>query len=174
MALEDTLRVLNEMCASGVIESYAVGGAVAAFIYIEPGTTFDLDVFIAWEPAEGGPLTTAPVYGYLAERGYGEYSKEAIIIEGWPVQFLPLGSPLLEEALQGAVAIDIKDAPTRIFSREHLMAICLATNRPKDLARLVQFLQESAPDMEQFAKIVERHKLSDRWQTFQTRFLSPL
>ena len=49
MALESTLSVLNEMQAVGVLGEYAVGGAVAAFLYIEPGTTFDLDIFTAWK-----------------------------------------------------------------------------------------------------------------------------
>jgi hypothetical protein len=39
-----------------VIGEYAIGGAVAAFLYLEPGTTFDLDVFILWEASPNGLL----------------------------------------------------------------------------------------------------------------------
>jgi len=174
MAIEATLRVLNEMQAGGVVREYAIGGAVAAFLYIEPATTFDLDIFIAWEPVEGGLLTPHPLYSYLAARGYREYQKEAIVIEGWAVQFLPLTTPLVAEALTQAVEIEIKGVPTRVFTKEHLMAICLETGRPKDMARLVQFVQESSPQMTLFAKILERHTLSKAWDTFSARFLPPL
>jgi hypothetical protein len=174
MGLEETLRVLNEMQADSIIPEYAIGGAVAAFLYIEPATTFDLDVFIAWQRTEGGLLSPQPLYGYLTSRGYGEYEKEAVMIEGWAVQFLPLGTPLIEEALSQAVGIEIKGIPTRVFTVEHLMAICLQTSRPKDLARLVQFLQEGNPDMDRFAEIVKRHSLSEGWSRFQARFLRPL
>jgi len=148
------------------MREYAIGGAVAAFLYIEPGATFDLDVFIAWKPGPAGLLTPTPLHEELAKRGY-RYDKDAILIEGWAVQFLPAGTPLIEEALLKAIAVAIKEIPTRVFSKEHLMAICLETGRPKDQARLAQFLEESEPDMTRFEKIVERHKLSDRWEKFK-------
>ncbi len=174
MGLDATLRVLNEMQVAGVISEYAIGGAVAAFLYIEPAATFDLDVFIAWQPVEGGLLLTPqPLYKYLADKGYGEYEKEAVLIEGWAVQFLPLGTALLEEALVQAVDIQIKGVPTRIFTREHLMAICLQTGRPKDLARLVQFIEESSADTERFAEILRRNMLLKAWETFEARYLPP-
>jgi hypothetical protein len=34
--MEKTLRVLNRMVKDGVIEQYAIGGAVAAIFYVEP------------------------------------------------------------------------------------------------------------------------------------------
>lgn len=172
MAIEATLRVLNDMKAAGVLAEYAIGGAVAAFLYIEPGATFDLDVFTAWNPAQGGLLTPQPLYLYLLKRGYGEYEKEAIMIEGWAVQFLPLANPLIEEALVQAVDIEIKGVPTRVFTREHLMAICLQTGRPKDAARLLEFTEESGADLERFEKILERHTLLGAWESFRARYLS--
>jgi len=175
MALEATLSVLNDMKAAGVFAEYAIGGAVAAFLYIEPAATFDLDVFTAWEPSEGGGLLTPqPLYAYLLSRGYGEYEKEAIMLEGWAVQFLPLGTPLVKEALIQAVDVRIKGVPTRVFTREHLMGICLQTGRPKDLARLLQFTEESGADMERFEEILQRHMLAKAWESFRTRYLPPL
>jgi len=169
MSMEKSLRVLNEMQAANVIGRYAIGGAVAAFFYIEPGTTFDLDVFIAWEPTAGGLLNLGPIYAYLMERGY-QPERETIMIEGWAVQFLPPGSALTKEALEEAQPVTIGDVPVRIFTKEHLMAICLETGRPKDLARLVQFVQEGEPDEEKLMVILDRHNLRTKWQNFQTRF----
>jgi hypothetical protein len=172
MSLENTLGVLNEMQRDGVLGEYAIGGAVAAFLYIEPAATFDLDVFTAWKPGEGGLLDVSGLYGYLIRRGYKNFEREAIVIEDWAVQFLPLGSPLIEEALAEAAPIQIKGVPTRIFSKEHLMAVCLEVGRPKDLARLVQFLDESDPDMSRFGRIVEKHRLDEAWNAFKMRYLA--
>jgi hypothetical protein len=172
MGIEATLRVLNEMRSAGVLAEYAIGGAVAAFLYIEPGATFDLDVLTVWKPAEVGLLTPQPFYEYLAKRGYGEYQKEAVVIEGWAVQFLRASTHLVEEALRQAVGIEIKGVSTSVFTQEHLMAICLRVGRPKDIARLLQFMEQGGANMDRFAKIVERHTLSQQWERFRARYLS--
>jgi hypothetical protein len=173
MIMENTLRVLNEMRDAEVIGRYAIGGAVAAFFYIEPGTTFDLDIFMAWEPSESGLLDLGSIYGYLMARGYVP-KEESIIIEGWAVQFLPAGNPLIQEALEEAVAVEIEGVPTHIFTKEHLMAICLQTGRPKDVARLVQFTQEGRPDREKLLSMIDRHHLREKWDASSVRFDSPL
>ncbi len=152
-----------------VIGRYAIGGAVAAFFYIEPGTTFDLDVFIAWEPLPSGLLELGPLYSYLMQRGYLP-EHEAVMIEGWAVRFLPPGNALVEEALAEAVTVEVQEIPTPIFTQEHLMAICLDTGRPKDMARLVQFVEEGKADGQKLQGIVERHHLVEKWRNFKNRF----
>ena len=167
--MEKTLQVLNQMQVDGVIGRYAVGGAVAAFFYIEPGTTYDLDVFMLWEPAQGGLLDMGPIYNYLLERGH-RAAGESIEVEGWPVQFLPSIGALTREALDSARAVTVGQTETRIFTQEHLMAICLETGRPKDMARLLQFVEEGDADQETFHAILQRHGLTEKWTQFQTRF----
>jgi hypothetical protein len=171
MRLESSLRVLNEMEAADVIGRYAIGGAVAAFLYIEPGTTFDLDAFIAWEPGASGLIDLSPIYDYLRIHGY-QPEREGVVIEGWEVQFLPSNTALEKEALEQAVAIEIGGVPTRIFTQEHLMAICLQVGRPKDLARLVAFAQEGRPHEETLRGILHRHQLEAKWRQFRTRYLN--
>lgn len=39
--------VINEMVVDGVIKNYALGGAMAAFFYVEPSYTADMDLFCA-------------------------------------------------------------------------------------------------------------------------------
>lgn len=173
MDLNKTIPVLNDMERLRVITRYAIGGAVAAFLYIEPGTTYDLDIFIAWEAPPGAFITLGPIYSFLLGRGY-KIDRENIVIEGWPVQFLPPGTKLVEEALNESVAIEIGGEPTRIFSKEHLMAICLETGRPKDYSRLVQFVEEGSPDIKRFMDIIERSGLLPKWERFKLRFLTPL
>ena len=170
MTLDRTLAVLNEMQADGIVGGYAIGGAVAAFLHIEPGSTFDLDIFIPWEPDSGGFITLDPIYRYLREKGHAEFRHEGIVIEGWPVQFLPTASGLVKEALEQATTVDIGGVKTRIFTQEHLMAICLQTARPKDLARLLQFIEAASYDGPAFAAVLQRWALQDAWENFKKRF----
>ncbi len=50
------LAVLNKMQDDGVIEKYAVGGAVASSLYLEPSLTADVDVFVMLKAPPGKRL----------------------------------------------------------------------------------------------------------------------
>src|SRR2546421_768719 len=158
------------MQADGVIERYALGGAVGASFYLEPVAT--LDIFVAFRSEPGRLLVSPqPIFDYLKARGVtmeGEY----IVVAGWPVQFLPPGTPLVAEALQEAVARDVDGTPARVFTAEHLAAIALQTGRAKDKARLLQFVEAGALDAPRFHAIVARHDLVDAWQKFEQQFLT--
>ncbi|PYK02426.1 MAG: hypothetical protein DME63_06720 [Verrucomicrobia bacterium] len=52
---------------------------------------------------------------------------EHVVIAGWPVQFLPAGTALLQEALATAVERNVEGTPVRVFSGEHITAIALET-----------------------------------------------
>ncbi len=70
------------------------------------------------------------------------------------------------------MAIEIGGVPTRIFTQEHLMAICLQVGRPKDLARLVAFVQEGHPDDAALQEILRRHRLEAKWLQFHSRYFT--
>lgn len=167
--LSKTLRVLNEMQREGVIGEYAIGGAIAAFYYLEPAATFDVDIFISLEPKTGELLSLAPIYEYLRARGYRE-KEETVAIENWDVQFIPAYNPLVKEALSAAKATDLDGIATRILPAEYLMAIALQTGRSKDFARLVQFLEAGVADRARFDEILQRHDLEEKWRAFQMKF----
>jgi hypothetical protein len=50
----------------------------------------------------------------------------------------------VEEALAEAVEVEVEEIKTRVFTAEHLAAIALQTGRPKDEARLLQFIESEA------------------------------
>jgi len=106
----------------------------------------------------------------LTDRG-GKVEGEYVVIAGWPVQFLPPTSPLVEEALVEAVTVDVEGAPARVFTAEHLAAIALQTGRAKDHARLVQFIEAAAIDAGRFEIMLRRHGLLAQWETFERKFL---
>ena len=159
--MKRTLQVLNELERGGVIERYAIGGAMGATFYVEPLLTFDLDVFVVLPQSAAGLLSLAPLYEAL--RGFAEEG-ECVIIEGVPVQFLPAYNALLDEALGEARETLYEDAPTRVVRAEHLIAICLQTGRDKDRER-VRILREQAElDMNYLAGVIQRHGLEGKWK----------
>lgn len=170
MNIKDAIATINRVQADGVIGRYAIGGAVGATFYLEPVTTLDVDIFVGFRTEPGQLLSLSPIYDYLKARGCtveGEY----IVVAGWPVQFLPPGNPLVEEALAEAVDRDIDGTPMRVFTAEHLAAIALQVGRAKDKARLLQFVEAGTLDAARFQAIVARHGLVDRWRQFERNFL---
>jgi hypothetical protein len=173
MQIQEVLETINQMQADGVIERYAIGGAVRATFYLEPVATLDVDIFITFK-AEAGSLLVSPqpIFDYLKARG-SSMDGEYIVIAGWPVQFLPPNSPLVEEALREAVTRDVAGLPARVFTAEHLAAIALQTGRAKDKARLLQFAESGALAAARFQAILSRHSLEAAWQKFEQQFFTP-
>lgn len=94
-----TLKVINQMQADGIIGTYAIGGAVGAIFHLEPMDTIDIDVFVALSSLAGSSLISiSPLCDYLTARGH-KAENEYIVVEGWPVQFLPADRPRDPELL---------------------------------------------------------------------------
>ena len=171
MDIQQTLAMINQMESEGIIGRYAIGGAVGATFYLEPIATLDVDIFVTFRPEPGKLILSAkPIYDYLLAQGCtteGEY----INIAGWPVQFLAPPTPLVEDALDSAVDLELEGVATRVFSAEHLAAIALETGRAKDKARLLQFVESNAIDMARFHSIVSHFQLLGAWQKFERQFL---
>ena len=171
MKLQDVFAAVNEMKAAGVIDHYAIGEAVGATSYLDPVSTLDVDVFVALEPGPGKVLASPkPIFDYLTALGAtieGEY----LMVAGWPVQFLAPPGPLAEEALEQARQDLVEGEAVWVFTAEHLAAIALETGRPKDKARLLQFVSEAALDPVVFEAIIRRHGLTERWKKFELQFL---
>jgi hypothetical protein len=165
MGIEKALAVVNQMQAVGVIGKYAIGGAVGAAMYLEPVSTFDLDIFVSFANSENPLDPLRSIINYLDTHGHrmrGEY----VSIEGWDVQFLPTDDKLCSEALDGAVQTKVGEVPTWVMSAEHLMAIALKTGRAKDFVRLELFIESKIYDEKKFKEILVRHDLLSRWEKF--------
>jgi hypothetical protein len=170
--MKATLQVINQMQADGVISRYAIGGAIGATFYLEPTSTFDINVFVALENVPGSSLISLePIYRCLQSRGYRP-EKECIFIEGWLVQFLPSGDALDEEALAQAVQTDVDGIPVRVMLAEHLVAIALKVGRPKDKIRIAQFIESGILDEKKLVQILERHGLLAKWKQFNDKYLN--
>jgi len=165
-----TLELINQMQADGVIENYAIGGAVGATFYLAPAATVDLDLFVTLPRSSGALVSLSAIYEYLKSRG-GTEQDEYIVVKDWPVQFLTPANALQDEAVNKAISTSVEGVPTRVISAEHLVAIALETGRAKDYTRILQFVEQDAVDRGKLKDIVERHGLSRKWSQFEQRFL---
>jgi hypothetical protein len=172
MNIREVITTINQMQADGVVDRYAIGGAVGATFYLEPIATLDVDIFATSKTGPGSFLISPqPIFDYLKAHG-GVMQGEYIMLGGWPVQFLPPGTPLVEEALQNSLAHNIEGISTMVFTAEHLAAIALQTGRAKDKARLLQFVEAGVLNMSDFQALLKRHGLVDAWQRFERQFLT--
>jgi hypothetical protein len=168
--MKQAFEVLNRMETEGLIGRYAVSGAIAALKYLEPSVTRDLDILVALIP-KSGLINLTPIFDYLRAQGLETHEGEGIVIGGWPVQFIPVSDDLDAEALAQAeeTEIDFPDdgsVRTRMLRPEHLVAIALRTDRPKDRARVAEFLESGVLDIPKFCGLLERFSLMYKWNTF--------
>ena len=146
-------QLLNEMRASGVIIDYALFGAAAQMRYTEPVATLDADVLIALPSPEG-------------------LEGEAVRVDAWPVQFIPVFSPLTRHALVQAETADFEGVPFRVVRADYLAVIALSVGRSKDFTRILGLLESGSVSGEEIARLAERHDLLEAWKRFEARFLN--
>jgi hypothetical protein len=160
--MQKTLVILNELQSAGLVERYAIGGAMAGYFYAEPVVTEDLDVFVLFQTS-GGLITLTPIYDFLKQRGATE-EREHLWLAGTLVQLIPAYDALTEEAVREAVEKTVGQAKTRVMRVEHLIAIALKTGRAKDYARIALLLEEADVNQARLQEILGRHDLQSRWE----------
>jgi hypothetical protein len=156
LPLAEVLRAANGLVAAGLIEDWALGGALAAIYYVEPFTTYDADIFFI-PNGKGLTADIAAIYAHLQSQGW-QVEREHLLVRGFPVQFLA-ASGLTEEAVRAAERIDYEGVPARVFRAEHIVAIAASVGRAKDKARIEQLLQQADLDRTYLADLLQRHKL---------------
>ena len=167
--MKAVVELLNEMRTSGVIQDYALFGAMAQMRYTEPVATLDADVLVLLG-SESGLDALGPIYRFCKTRGFLPEG-EAILVGNWPVQFIPTFSLLTKEAIQQAEIGEIEGVPVRVVSATHLAVIALSAGRAKDHTRVLALLEAGAVSRTGVETLATRHGLKERWKTFQTRFL---
>jgi hypothetical protein len=154
--LADVLRAANGLLAAGLIEDWALGGALAAIYYIEPFTTYDADIFFI--PADKGLTAGIPaIYAHLQLQGW-QVEGGHLLVRGFPVQFLA-ASELTEEAVREAERVEFEGVRAKIFRPEHIVAIAASVGRQKDKARIEQLFQQADLDKTRLENILARYKL---------------
>ena len=165
--MEKTLKVIGGLKNKKIILDYAIGGGIAALYYIEPLLTYDLDIFFI--PIEDSIDVLTPIYRYFKEKGF-KAKKEHVLIEGVPVQFIPVYNELVKEAVQYSVEVKYGRIKTRVLGLEYLIAVMLQTDRPKDRERLVKVFEEAKIDLKLLKKILRKYGLYDKYVRFKEMY----
>ena len=155
LPLAEVLRAANGLVAAGLIEDWALGGALAAIYYVDPFTTYDADIFFI--PEDTGLTADPAIYAHLQAQGW-KVEHEHLLVRGFPVQFLA-ASGLTGEAVRRPSALMTEGVPAKVFRAEHIVAIAASVGRAKDKARIEQMLQQADLDKTVLGKILQRHKL---------------
>jgi hypothetical protein len=165
--MEKALQIIEEITRLGIIKAYAIGGGIAATYYIEPVLTYDLDIFFI--PAKEGLDVLAPIYDYARERGFSTQAG-SILIEGFPIQFIPAYNDLVREAVENAATLKYRDVEAKVVTAEYLAAIALQTGRAKDRERLIRLLDETVIERTVLGRILESFGLADKFKKFESQF----
>jgi hypothetical protein len=156
LPLADVMRAANDLVSRGLIEDWALGGALAAIYYVEPFSTYDADIFFI--PKDPGFAAGIPaIYTRLQSQGW-QVEGEHLLVRGFPVQFLAAAG-LTEEAVRSAEQILYEGVSAKVFRPEHIIAIAASVGRAKDKARIEQLLTQSDLDKTYLAEVLQRYKL---------------
>ncbi len=154
-SLADVFRVLNGLEADGVIERYAVGGAMAMLFWAEPVVTFDLDVFVFLPETPSPILSLEPLYTALRARGF-DVQAEHVLIHGTPVQFLASPNELCDEAIETSVTRDLEGVAFRVIEPEHLCALWLQAGGAKRRERVEVLKQSGVVDEKKLQALLRK------------------
>jgi hypothetical protein len=155
--LADVLRAANELVSAGLIEDYALGGALAAVYYTEPFTTYDADIiFVASDKTLNAGIPA--IYSHLQSKGW-RVEREHLLVRDFPVQFLA-ASGLTEEAVRKANRIEYEGVAAKVFRPEYIIAIAASVGRHKDLARIEQLMSQAKIDKALLDDILRRYNLN--------------
>lgn len=165
--MQKTIAILNELESAGLVERYAIGGAMAGFFYAEAVVTEDLDAFVLLK-SSGGLVSLSPIYDFLKQRGAIE-EREHLWLAGTLVQVIPAYDALTEEAVREAIEKTVGQTKTKVMRVEHLIAIALRTGRAKDFARITLFLEQAEVDQPRLLDILTRHQLQGQWEKYKLK-----
>jgi predicted nucleotidyltransferase len=167
--VKKTLEVLNGLKDKALIDDYAIGGGVATIFYTEPVFTYDLDVFVIVKPElDRKIISLVPIYDYLSGKGC-VWKGEHILIEGFPVQFIPASAGVEKEAIEHAKKVAYSGVETKVLSAEYLIAIALKVGRRKDFEKVTRLFDQSKVDKIALKKVLEKHHLLDRFKKWKEK-----
>ena len=155
----EAIAAINDLKREGVIQEYALGGAIAIIFWSEPVATFDLDIFV-FQEQNTSLVSLAPIYDWARRRGYEERA-EHIIIAGVPVQIIPAHNDLAMEAVNEAVEMNYESLPVRVIRPEYLVALYLeeSARTRKRLERVEGLLETGSVDESRLKALLDRFKL---------------
>lgn len=164
-------NTVEAMKREGVIDDYAVAGAVGAQFYTEPFSTQDIDLLVHFPSSQSLLVSIEPIKTWMQSHGHEMSADGFFLIDDWPVQFLPVGSDLMDEALQEARYLQYGEGEVRVVRAEYLASEALRLSRAKDIHRISQLLNVRGFDLNLFENLIEKFGLAEKWKRIES-FLS--
>jgi hypothetical protein len=154
----DALRAVASLKQEGVVEEYALAGAMAIIFWTDPVPTYDLDVLVFLPEAPGMLLSLDSIYAW-AKRNKFPASEEHLLIHGVPTQFLPSPSPLADEAVRSATELDYEGVLVRVTRPEYLIALYLepAARSPRRRERAALLMELAGLNQHLLRDIMNRY-----------------
>ena len=146
--LADVLRAANDLVAAGLIEDYALGGALAAIYYVEPFTTYDADII----------FVAAEIYCACSKSVAGVWTASISLSKIFRFNSLPRPDSR-KRRFAKLGDIEYEGVPAKVLRPEHIIAIAASVGRHKDLARIEQLLEQAEIDRTLLDDILRRYKL---------------
>ena len=166
--MKEVFQVIEMMKREGVIKDYAVTGAIGAIFYVEPFNTADIDFLVNLPSSDSLLISLEPIHSWLRSRGYEIDSGGSFVVEGWPIQYVPVGSELAAEALREAHYLPFEPGVSvRVVKAEYLAAEAVRIGRPKDIQRVSMLILVDDFDADLFADIAKRFSLEDKWKKIE-------
>lgn len=167
--MKKVAELLNAMRQAGVVSDYALFGAAAQMRYTEAVATLDADILVA-VPASERLDVLSPIYEFCAKAGY-QPEGEAIRVGAWPVQFMPVFSPLTEAAMREADTADFEGVPLRVVRADYLAVLALSVGRAKDYARILALVESGSVTLARLDELSREHGLHEAWIRYKARFI---
>ena len=166
--MKEVFQLIEMMKREGVIKDYAVTGAIGAIFYVEAFNTADIDFLINLPISDSLLVSLEPIHSWLRSRGYEVDSGGSFVVEGWPIQFVPVGSELTAEALREAHYLPFEPGVgVRVVKAEYLAAEAVRIGRPKDIQRVSMLILADDFDADLFVDIAKRFSLEDKWKKIE-------
>lgn len=165
--MEKTLKFIRELKENKLIHDFAIGGGIAVLYYVEPLLTYDLDIFFI--PVEESLDVLSSIYKYFRRKGFKTH-KEHILIDGVPVQFIPVYNDLVKEAVGNSIEVRYGRLKTKVIGLEYLVAIMLQTYRSIDRERIIKIFEEAEVNLKLLNNILKKHNLHEKFLGFRRAY----
>lgn len=157
----DVVTAINDLKERGLIQDYAIFGAVAQTFWDEAIPTFDLDVLVLLPAQDARIDVLGPIYEWAEERRHS-VKGEHIVISEVPVQFVPVPNALAEESVHRAAIREFNGSPIRIVRPEYLIALWLQppANSSRRKERAAKLLESGTVDEALLGDLMTRYNLT--------------
>jgi hypothetical protein len=159
---------LNELKKKGIVSDYAIGGGVAAYEYTSLPTK-DVDVFVIFSSPSRDLILMTPIYDYFTGLGC-KWSKQWLMFEGYPVEFIPADTGLEREAVENAVEKTYHNILVRMLSPEYLIAVSVNVGRDRDFLRVNAIMSNTVVDERLLEEILAKYGSINRFRRYRSLY----